>query len=672
MKTFFTIVASIATVTSFAQDVKFGKISKQDFEKIKSTIQADAPAEVLYSEGDYKVTFNTHQGGVEQTKKVFYRYIVFDKDKTPNDILTISIPIYKTEGSDQDKLLSLKAVTYNLENGKIVQQKLEKKDIFLDKVHRFLDKQTFTFPNVKNGSILEYSYEILSPFISSTDTWYFQQSVPVVNSNFTFQSQDYFNYQQDLRGSFSPKITKDSKEDTYTSTVYNRGLDPSMNAGVVDRSSTIQNGKLKINTLSYSLTNLPTYSKEPYVLNHKNMLSSLQFELASYKQPGQTPQNFSTTWEKIGKDLMDNSNLGRELTGNNFLDETVKTLTANKNTDLEKTEAIFEYVKNNFTWNDYLSVFTDNGIRKTFNDKTGNSADINLLLISMLKKAGINVNPIVLSSLNNGLINYSFPSRTKLNYVIAGATINNEFYLIDATDKNSQLNLLPLRAINDRGIMLLENGIKEIPLRNSVMTNNKKTITADLKADGTLTGSFTNLRDNYFYMADKNEIASDPKAFQKEYVDGYNFEISDFKSQDNKINIIRHQFKFSDANVDVAGNKIIFNPLLFLANTKYYLNLEQRNYNIEFGAPITTVSTVNIKIPAGYKVEALPVEKQFTMQDQASGYAYKVVEKDGYIVAQSYKITPYSVLPPSYYKPLKEFSENIIKAESQQVILVKE
>ncbi|WP_291059785.1 MULTISPECIES: hypothetical protein [unclassified Empedobacter] len=71
MKTIFTIVATVATVSSFAQDVKFGKLSKQDFEKTKSTIQADAPAEVLYADGNYKVSFNTNQGGVEKQRKFF-------------------------------------------------------------------------------------------------------------------------------------------------------------------------------------------------------------------------------------------------------------------------------------------------------------------------------------------------------------------------------------------------------------------------------------------------------------------------------------------------------------------------------------------------------------------------------------------------------------------------
>ncbi len=668
MKTIFTIVATIATISCFAQDVKFGKISKQDFEKTKSTIQTDAPAEVLFADGNYKVSFNTNQGGVEQTKKVFYRVIVFDKDKTPDDILKIEIPLYKSSGSAQDKLITLKAVTYNLENGKIIEQKVEKKDIFLDKVHRFMDKQTFTFPNVKNGSILEYTYEIISPFYGNTDTWYFQQSIPVVASNFTIQNQEYFNYQQDLRGSFAPKISTNSKEDNYT--IHNKR--ESDIYGRTTQNSSIDNAKMKINTQTYTLANLPSYSREAYVLNPRNMLASIQFELASFVAPGRTSESFSTTWERIGKDLMDHEEFGRQLNGNNFLDETVNATIAGKSTNIEKAQAIFEYVKNNITWNDYLGQYTDKGIRKAFNEKSGNSADINLILTAMLRKAGLDANPIVLSTLQNGLINYSFPSRSKLNYVIVGAAIDNEFYLMDATDKNAQINLLPLRAINDRGFMVNDKGVKEIPLRNSVMTNNKISITADLKSDGTLDGTFSNIRDNYYYMFDKSEIENDPKAFEKEYIEDYNFEITDFKTQDNKQNNIRHQFKFDDIKVDVAGNKILFNPFLFIANTKHNLNLDQRNYNIEFGAPTTNTNTIKIKIPEGYKVESLPTEKQFTMPDQAGGYAYKVIEKDGFIVAQAQKVIPYSTLPAQYYKPLKEFLTNIINAESQQVILVKQ
>jgi hypothetical protein len=671
MKTIFTIVATMATVSSFAQDVKFGKISKQDFEKTKSTIQSDAPAEVLYADGNYKVSFNTSQGGVEQTKRVFYRVIVFDKDKTPDDVLKIEIPLRKNATGDYEKILSLKAVTYNLDNGKVVEQKVEKKDIFQEKVHRFMDKQTFTFPNVKNGSILEYSYEVLSPFVNQTDTWYFQQSIPVVKSNLTMQNQEYFNFQQDLRGSFAPKVTTNSKEDTYSSTSFgNRGV-TSFGGDMGNQGATSSSQKLKINTQTYSLSNLPTYANEAYVLNPRNMLSSINFELASFVAPGRASESYSTTWDRIGKDLMDHESFGRELNGNGFLDDAVNTTIAGKSTPVDKMLAVFNYVKSNMTWNDYYGEYTDKGIRKAFSEKSGNTGDINLMLTSMLKKAGLDANPIVLSTVQNGVLNYSFPSRSKLNYVIVGVSIGEDFYLMDATDKNSQINLLPIRAINDRGFMVSDKGIKEISLRNSVETSDNKTITAELTADGNITGTYASVRDNYFYMSDLQEIANDPKAFEKEYTEDYNFEISDFKTQDNKKDLIRHQFKFSDVKADVAGNKILFNPFLFIANTKHHLNLDQRNYNIEFGAPISNTNTVKIKIPEGYKVESLPTEKQLSMPDNTGGYGSKVIEKDGYIIAQTKKMMPYSVLPPQYYKSLKEFLTNIINSESQQVILVK-
>ena len=84
------------------------------------------------------------------------------------------------------------------------------------------------------------------------------------------------------------------------------------------------------------------------------------------------------------------------------------------------------------------------------------------------------------------------------------------------------------------------------------------------------------------------------------------------------------------------------------------------------------IPTKKIKIPEGYKVESMPKEKNFTMPDQAAGYAYNVIERDGFIIAQAQKVTPYSVLPANYYKPLKEFLENIISTEGQQVVLVKQ
>ena len=56
-------------------------------------------------------------------------------------------------------------------------------------------------------------------------------------------------------------------------------------------------------------------------------------------------------------------------------------------------------------------------MRKAYKDKTGNVAEINLMLTAMLRYAGINANPVLVSTRSNGIA--LFPNRTAFNYVIA-------------------------------------------------------------------------------------------------------------------------------------------------------------------------------------------------------------------------------------------------------------
>jgi hypothetical protein len=54
---------------------------------------------------------------------------------------------------------------------------------------------------------------------------------------------------------------------------------------------------------------------------------------------------------------------------------------------------------------------------KAYKDKTGNVAEINLMLTAMLRYAGLNANPVLVSTRSNGIA--MFPNRTAFNYVIA-------------------------------------------------------------------------------------------------------------------------------------------------------------------------------------------------------------------------------------------------------------
>lgn len=663
--TLFILINSFA----MAQDYRFGKVSKDELEKTKSTIESSAAAEILYSSGKAVADWNSVSGELEMTKSVFYRIKVYDKDKTSDNILKHEVKLYRSN-SDVEKISGLKVVTYNLDGGKINETKIDRKDIFSDKSSKYHHLEIFTFPNVKNGSVIEFTYDVTSPFYSATDEWFFQESIPVVKSDYVFESHEFLKYQPFTKGQFTPTNTKtDSKNKSISMSVMTRASGGSN----FDRgSSTINEYKYKTESKSYSYANLPSFDREAYVLNRRNLLSSIRYELSAYIPTGRTPEFFNSTWDKIGKNLMDSDNFGSQLKGNGFLDNTVNELIAGKNSTEEKLVAIFNFVQSNCNWNNVYGITTENGIRKTFNDKVGNVSDINLMLTSMLRKAGLNANPVVLSSVSNGILDLTYPSRTKLNYVISYVEDGQNIYLMDATSKLSNINLLPTRVLNYRGIMIADNETKEIPLQNTIMSEKKLTVDAILSANGEITGRFTNTSDKYFYISDASYYAEDPKEFEKYYTEDYKLDYDNFRVQDNNAGMIRHTFDFENITTDVISNKIMFNPFLFLVENDSNLYYETRNYPLEFGAPYTVTKTIKIKIPEGYKVESLPTKNNFAVDQNVAVFGYAVEERDGYIIAQSQEVIPYSVLPQQFYKPFKEYKNKLIQTNQQQVVLAKQ
>lgn len=647
MKNLVLVLSLLFSSTLWAQDHRFGKVSKEELSKEKSAIDATAPAEILYEKMDITLELDPIEGRFILKKEVEGRIKIFNKDNTPEEFLERKVSYY-TPSSTREKLTGFRGTTYNLVGGKIEETKVKGSDIFTEKVNKYWENQKFAFSNVKDGSVLEYKYTITSPFYREIERWFFQDEIPIVSSNYKFIYPEIFTYSPDLRGEVKGKM--------------NRSTRP------------VPNMKFNNNIVEYTYTNVKGLDKEPYVLNPDNLKSSIRYELMMFSFPGFISENYSATWEQIGKDLNNHESIGKQLSGNGFLDETVQSIAGPHAGQLDKTEAIFNYVKNNFNWNRMNSIYADNGIRTTFKDKTGNAADINLTLVAMLQKAGINANPVVLSTVNNLIINYSFPSVSSLNFLIAVAEINGNLYLMDATEKLSKINMLPLRDLNHRGFRILSNGaIQELSLTNYALSNIKETIACTLNADGTVSGTYNETKDEYFAMFDNMRKRNDPKDFEKYYLSDYTFDVDNFKIDENlDKGLVRYSFKFENVpSGDVMGNKIILNPMLFAQTINSNYHYDSRNYPLEFGTAYNKSRTIKVKIPEGYKIESMPQEKQFVVEGNQAGYVYKIEEKDGFIVVNTVEQMAQSILPPAYYKLMKEFENSQINTEAQQVVLVK-
>ena len=156
------LLLSVAVIAQQAKEpkIKFGDIKPEDFTKDYKALDSTAEAMYLYDIGSSKHEGNSN-GWFSVINKVHQRIILFNKNSF-DDLGTVKINLYG-EGMNKEKIENLQAATYNLEDGKVVQTKLEKNSVFEDKDGNYKVVK-FTFPDLKEGSIIEYTYTINSPY----------------------------------------------------------------------------------------------------------------------------------------------------------------------------------------------------------------------------------------------------------------------------------------------------------------------------------------------------------------------------------------------------------------------------------------------------------------------------------------------------------------------------
>jgi hypothetical protein len=126
---------------------------------------------------------------------------------------TISVPYVSSQRKEQFSINE--ANTYNLVNGKIEKTKLKNENIFNEKVNDRVTVAKFTFPNLKEGSIIEYEYSIISSLWDNIRPWNFQDDIPVKYSEFNTYFSEYVKYNVQVRGYKQPKILNSSNSETF-------------------------------------------------------------------------------------------------------------------------------------------------------------------------------------------------------------------------------------------------------------------------------------------------------------------------------------------------------------------------------------------------------------------------------------------------------------------------
>ncbi len=631
-----------------SQNEKTSKMGQTTLDELKMTVynqDSTATAVVLYEHANYYIdVYNNYEFRTD------YYFRIKILDKASFNLADIEISQYKKQ-----KVIDISGITYNLKtNGTTNETRLNKKDIFTVNERKNLILKKFTLPNIKKGSVIEYSYSILSPYLS-IDDWYFQSEIPKIKSQ--FDAAILGNYKYNIRK--IGYLDLDKKDNSIKKNcVYFDGL-----------------GQGACSIYSFEMRNIPAFKEEDFMLSKDNYLSRISFDLKSATSFRGSTKKYATTWKEadnsIKKFFFNNQTSKKSFFRKNLSEDILNT-----NSTIKRAEKIYTFIKDHYTWNKRFWTNEDAKIKQAFEEKSGDVGEINLSLYNALRAANINADLVVLSTRNHKIPTKIYPIIFDYNYVIVKAEIEGKNYFLDATDSFLPFGQLPVRTLNGEARVI--NFKKEgewIILKPKYRSS--KNISANLKLNekGDITGKLMIRRRGYLASDQRKKLSlRKEESYLEEFENKHPFlEVQDYELHQEKElhKPLTEIFTIKVNSEEELTNKVRINPFLFNRVKENPFKLKERNYPVDFGYGKKTNFYLNLKIPENYIVKELPKNKAISLPNNGGRFILKTVKSKNTVNISVRLYLSKKVFFPEEYSALKEFFKQIIIAENNYMILEK-
>jgi hypothetical protein len=649
-----------------AQDkmpVKFGKITPQDFTVTAGSLDSVADAVVVADFGTSAFVGNTRGWFTlefHHTKRI--RIL----KRAGFDAANITIPLF-IAGTDVEKVEGLHASTYTLENGKVVETKLDSKSIFTDKISRSWIEEKFTFPALKEGAILEYSYTQTSPFLHNLQPWEFQAEYPCLWSEYQVDMPDFFKYVTLSQGYLPFKVnTRDSRQVNFHMT------EPG-GSGRDEQYAFDDN----VVTHRWVMSNIPAFKEEPFTTTVDNYVAKIEFQLSAYQFPNMPYEDKMGNWVSLSEGLLKDDDFGVDLFRNNsWLDDDMKTITKGATGNLEKARNINAYVRDNFTCTSHSSLWLSNPLKTVYKNKNGSEADLNLLLTAMLIHEKIKVDPVILSTRDHGFTHQLYPLLSRFNYVIARATIDSVQYDLDASEPWLGFGRLPVRCYNGYARVLDKDLPMAADLEADSLIEGKATLVIINNDDKVgLLGQFQSLP-GYAESCDIRENLKQhgEKEYLKKLQTSYsgdalisNLALDSLKLPDQPL-AIEYDLQLTP---DTTSDIYYFNPMLGEAYKENPFKAAERQYPVEIPFAMDDTYTLNMEIPKGYVVDEIPKSAKVLFNTDEGFFEYLIVKDNERVQFRCRIKLKKANYKPEDYATLRDFFGFVVKKESEQIVFKK-
>lgn len=636
---------------NIAQDYlhEFGKYSNEDFQLKKYDKDPSAEAVVIYDIGESYFTRND-----DGFKLIFERKMKIKiLSKAGLKWAEISIPYY-VDNNKNEEIEELKGNTYNFDNGEVRTSTLNSKNTYSEKYNEHWVDKKFAMPDVKEGSIIEIYYKIVSPYFFNFRNWEFQNEIPVIYSKYTTSMIPFYLYTYVLQGA--------NKFDDFKS--YEK----------VSKSSPLGSIEYKDMVYEFIMKDIPAFNDEAFITSPSDYIIKLDFQLAKINYPNGATQEVMTTWPEMCKEMMDNSSFGKYLNScKRKATELIDTMNISSKSSIEKAKKIERFVKTNFNWNGKSDKYATKNAKEFLSEKTGNSADINLFLVGMLNSAGIEAYPVIISTRPHGKIKLDYPFSHFFNYVMVLAKLDSGSILLDATEPLSNFNEIPAQCLNDKGLVIQKNKVEWVNLKS----NSFSRITYYLKLQ--LTQGKDSIKQDCELVATGYEAIDYRNKFSTSYNElkaellGNNA-LSSNTLLPTDLNQIDNPFKINfkrTTQAEVIENKIIIAPFYNFALSKNPLKQPTRNYPLDFTYKKSNLYQSTITIPVGYKLMTKP--DNMIINNQLIKIVFITdTNKSGTInVTGNYEFKK-DIYEISDYTEIKNYFKTIVEKFNERIVFIKE
>ncbi|MEM9836042.1 MAG: DUF3857 domain-containing protein, partial [Bacteroidota bacterium] len=552
------------------------------------------------------------------------------------------------------RISKIKAAIHLPDGGKI---ELKNRDVIREDEDDDFEVIKFTFPQVTEGAVIEYSYVRSSGSITTLPKYFFQKDIPVRWAEYQILIPEYYNYVSLSNAT--------------------RMWDVNENTAI---RGTFLGQSVKMSKSRNVLKDLPAYDYEEYTNNFLDYLPQMNLQLSGVRYPNQPYQPVLKDWFHLAKRLMELDDFGKAF--NNYGDvskamKEMEPVLAKATTEAEKVQLAYQMITRHFSFNDDYSWSTDVNLNRAWDAATGNSAEGNLTMLGVLKQLDIPAKPVLVGLRDRGSHVQVYPLVSQFDHVMVLAEVDGKEVLIDCGSPYRPIGLPRFDALNATAWVVNPDMPRWINLDMPMMS---KTTSAaiELTEDGNAAVQLQTRMEGYYAYGGRiqlNNMDDDTEGPVMRELLKVIPEASFVQREVAETDQVYGPLKLIvdvEAPLGMAVDDYLYiTPILIPALTKGLTENEDRYTPIDMGYPWKERYFGRVKIPEGYEVEELPQSFKIRSEDSSISCQLNASATDTEVTLNMSVIIKKSTYAAEEYKVLREIFQRIIDTQDSQIIFRK-